>query len=258
MGAAMHEAIFGGLAGVLLVAWLLSEMRCGTRTRIAIGLGCVTSLAGAWFVAQSRIVRRETAHEMWDQERLHCIRSCADFGDIQKVQRLASMPSHSFSEGGGIRIWEEENEIARQVRELGGSGMPCGALNPLACVYVDLSRRAVTEAALRQLGRLPRIGNVVLAGSSITDNGLEHISNLTQLQRLRLDGTAITDVGLQHLKGMTQLEYLNLRGTRVSDAGLDQISRLGRLEDLNLTNTGVTEEGVKRLREALPKCRIHR
>ena len=254
----MYEAIFGALAGVLLVAWLRAEVRCGTRTRIAIGVACVTSLAVGWFVVQLRMVRREAAREAMDEERLRWISFYAEFGDMQKVQRLASLSSDSLSKGRGLSIWEEEDEIAAQVRELGGWATPCDRLNPLACVHVDLSEREVTEAALRQLGRLPRIGTLRLDGSSIRDGGLEHIGNLAQLQRLSLDNTEITDAGLQHLKGLTQLEWLSLARTRVTDSGLEQLSGLGRLETLYLSNTHVTDEGVKRLQEALPNCDIER
>jgi hypothetical protein len=262
----MHEAIFGGLAGVLLVAWLLAEMRFGTRTRIAIGIACVTSLACAWFVAQLRMVRREAAHEVRavrDEERLRCIRFCVEIGDIQKVQRLASMPSQSFSEGGGSRIWEEEDEIARQVRALGGWATPCDRLDPLACVFVDFAgnftdETEVTEPVLQRLGRLPRIGSLCLDGTAAADGWLEHVSRLTQLQCLSLINTKITDAGLEHLRGMTRLRFLCLEGTKVTDVGLEKLSRLERLRTLDLSGTGVTDEGVKRLQKSLPNCKIER
>jgi len=51
---------------------------------------------------------------------------------------------------------------------------------------------------------------------------------------LNLCETATTDAGLNHPDGLTQLKVLDLRGTEV------------------------TEEGLKRLRQALPNCRIER
>ena len=75
-------------------------------------------------------------------------------------------------------------------------------------------------------------GKAVLKAPKITDQGMVHIKALTRLQTLKLDHANVTDRGLEHLMGLT-----NLRS-------------------LSLTNTDVTDEGIKKLRRALPKCRI--
>lgn len=251
----MQDVVFAAGAGVLLLAWIAAETRFGALTRIAVGLALAAVLAAGWIVAEWSMGRQDRMHE----ERYRWIRFYAELGDTQKVMRLAS-PS---SEAKEVRIWEEEDEIVRQIRALGGWATPCEGLDPTACVFVDLARNfsaetEVTESVLQRLGQLPRIGRLDLDGTAIQDSWLEHVGKLTQLQYLSLDNTKITDVGLEHLKGMTRLVFLGLHGTKVTDDGLGKLRSLGQVEYLDLSETGVTEEGVKRLQEALPNCDIDR
>jgi Leucine-rich repeat (LRR) protein len=91
----------------------------------------------------------------------------------------------------------------------------------------------------------------------ITDAGLAHLAGLNQLQWLNLDRTQITDGGLAGIAGLTQLQSLNLDRTQITDAGLAHLAGLTQLRDLRLRNNPqVTDEGVKKLQQALPKCRI--
>ncbi len=79
--------------------------------------------------------------------------------------------------------------------------------------------------------------------SSINGSGLAHLEGLTAIESLDLSGTSVNDKGLDHLKGLTNLRELNL----------------GARYQLSVSiPTQVTDAGVKKLQEALPKCRIHR
>ena len=67
----------------------------------------------------------------------------------------------------------------------------------------------------------------------------------------------LTAADFKHLQEMTKLKWLKLGGTQVTDAVLDNLKGLPQLEDLFVTSTSVTDAGVKKLRQALPHCKIH-
>ena len=56
--------------------------------------------------------------------------------------------------------------------------------------------------------------------------------------------------------GNKAVVYVCLSNTRVNDAGLVHLERLTKLEQLTLFDTKVTAAGVKKLQQALPKCKI--
>ena len=111
-------------------------------------------------------------------------------------------------------------------------------------------------ADLVALEGLERLRVLRLGETKVTDAGLAHLKALEGLRQLGLRATEVTDAGLVHLKGLTQLQMLNLQGTKVTDAGLVHLKGLSNLRQLYLWDTKVTDEGVKKLREALPKCKI--
>jgi hypothetical protein len=140
----------------------------------------------------------------------------------------------------------------------------------------------VTDTGLKHLAGLSQVKRLSIWGTSITDSGLEHIQGLTQLESLVIRETAITDAGLRrlaglkhltrldltktkitgpglrHLEGLENLKLLHLGQTKITDAGLEYLTGFHHLKELYLGDTHVTEEGVKKLREALPNCRISR
>ena len=101
------------------------------------------------------------------------------------------------------------------------------------------------------------VATVILAfNTTVTDADLVHLKGLPKLNRAYLRETKVTDAGLVHLKGMTNLQTLNLCNTKVTDAGLVHLKGLTKLNSLNLWGTKVTDAGVKKLKQALPNCRI--
>ena len=70
--------------------------------------------------------------------------------------------------------------------------------------------------------------------------------------------TEITDQGLSHLSRLTDLEEFLIHGSRITDEGLEHLHGLTQLKRLWLVRTHVTQSGVRRLRSALPNCRITR
>ena len=66
----------------------------------------------------------------------------------------------------------------------------------------------------------------------------------------------LTDAGLAHLKGLNNLTGLLLADTKVTDAGLAHLKGLTKLKRLGLWDTKVTDAGKKKLKQALPNCKI--
>ncbi len=135
---------------------------------------------------------------------------------------------------------------------------------------LDLSFAPATDAGLENLRLLKGLRKLDLSGSHVTSAGLKNLEWLTHLENLLLCDTEVTDAGLKHLEGLTQLRELNLAGTVIGDAGLEHLTGLTSLRTVRLytgpeatdqgarrlCGTDLTYQGVRRLREALPKCKI--
>ena len=79
--------------------------------------------------------------------------------------------------------------VAEWVRSLGGKAvMEEGRLTT-----VSLSGTRVTDAELRNLGKLEGLTALDLSGTEISDFGLEHLARLGKLEDLNLSGTAVSD-----------------------------------------------------------------
>ncbi len=138
----------------------------------------------------------------------------------------------------------------------------------------------VTDAGMINIAGLHQLTLLDLTFTKVGDAGLEHLKGLNQLTDLSLGGTRITDAGLENLKGLNRLESLGLDLTQVTDAGLESLKELSELRELSLgspkladlvpafieklkqtkpsdlSRSKVTEEGVKKLRQAMPNCKI--
>ncbi|MFN8355002.1 MAG: c-type cytochrome domain-containing protein [Spirosomataceae bacterium] len=111
-----------------------------------------------------------------------------------------------------------------------------------------------------QAAQLPALSKQLvwlrLGNTQITDAGLKEIGKLSNLTRLSLEHTSIGDAGLSALSGLSQLQYLNLFDTQVTDKGLQVLSKLNNLHTVYVYQTKVTPQGVLSLQKALPQVRI--
>lgn len=123
---------------------------------------------------------------------------------------------------------------------------------------LDLRESPVTDDDLAHLRGLKQLEWLYLDETAITDAGLEHVQELSELQRLYLISTGVTDRGLARLSKLEHLQLLYLDRTQVTDAGLVHLVGLSNLTSLRLYETQVTEQGVERLKQARPRCLIHR
>ena len=103
---------------------------------------------------------------------------------------------------------------------------------------------------LAPLANLTKLQSLDLIGNNISD--LTPLANLTELQSLNLVGDNISD--LTPLANLTKLQSLYLVGINISDPA--PLANLTKLQSLDLTGTEITENEVRKLRDALPHCRI--
>ena len=141
----------------------------------------------------------------------------------------------------------------------------------------------LNDSSLEFLGKLQRLTELNLdLNSEITDRGVAHLARLTGLDLLGLDRAAVGDEACKTLASLPALADLNLNQTRVKDSGLaalaalkplkrltlqscrritdkglDSLATIHSLADLNLVdNPQISAAAVRKLRVALPKCKI--
>ena len=106
----------------------------------------------------------------------------------------------------------------------------------------------ISEDGWNQIKRLKRLTRLCITGKQFTDAELAHLKEMFGLEDLYLNDTSITDTGLAGLNGLTALQILELRNTEVSDVGLDQLNGFRRLKQLALSHTRVTDAGLARIK----------
>jgi len=97
---------------------------------------------------------------------------------------------------------------------------------------LDVYDKAASNATCEQIGKLPKLRQLMLTGGSVDDVGVRHLSGLATLEELSLDSSKITDASVETLAGLKSLRKLRIRGT------------------------GISEVGTKKIREALPMVEI--
>ena len=142
------------------------------------------------------------------------------------------------------------NLTALELLDLGGTSV--SDITPLSNLtgLQSLSLWSTTVSDLTPLANLTALELLDLGGTSVSD--ITPLSNLTGLQSLSLWSTTVSD--LTPLANLTGLQRLDLDGTLVSD--LSPLANLTKLQLLDLQGTGTTENEVRKLRDALPHCRI--
>ena len=117
-----------------------------------------------------------------------------------------------------------------------------------ALEYLHLSGTSVSD--ITPLSKLTKLQSLSLMYTAVSD--LTPLANLTGLYHLDLDRTQITN--LSPLSNLTALESLDLSGTSVSD--LSPLSKFTKLRSLILVDTEISKNETRKLRDALPLCRI--
>jgi len=117
------------------------------------------------------------------------------------------------------RDWDEVIDLLRQ--------RPSAGLN---------AEGQMTDDLLADLPRADTLTALGLGGCrAVTDAGVRHLARLPGLRHLDLSGTAITDAGLQVLRDLPNLRTLSLAWTRVTDRGMAALEHCHQLEHANLS-----------------------
>jgi len=183
--------------------------------------------------------------------------------DAQKPEPSKLMPDEASAalEKLGGRVKVDKNKVAVKVEFPPFSNLTDAGLKHLKGLAnleaLFLGRNVeITDAGLIYLKGLTNLKYLDLNFTKVTGAGLVHLKGLKNLEFLALIGTRVTDAGLVHLKGLTNLKELILGVTDVTDAGLIHLEGLTKLKHLNLIATKITPAGVKKLKQALPNCKI--
>jgi Ran GTPase-activating protein (RanGAP) involved in mRNA processing and transport len=133
--------------------------------------------------------------------------------------------------------------------------IPLGNLN---ITKVSLNSTHAKDADMELLKPLTQVEILELQSSDITDTGLGHLKDLKTLRELDLhDCQHISEKGLESLQGLSRLTKLEVSKTPINDAAVDRLSSMKQLSQLYLNNTRLTSAAGKKIREALPKCKIY-
>lgn len=108
--------------------------------------------------------------------------------------------------------------------------------------------KALTDAGVRYLARLPRLKHLDLGDTGVTDHGLQVLRELPALETLSLRMTRVTDAGMLHLSPCERLEHVALDWTRTGDGALRALAGKQHLHHLS-TGNAVTDAGLAALHD---------
>jgi mono/diheme cytochrome c family protein len=131
-------------------------------------------------------------------------------------------------------------------------------VNPISQDKNLLEVSAVNAKAFddRQIALLTELSDQIvtlkLSGTKVTDASMKEIGKLKYLTKLYLDRTAVTDAGLAALKSLKYLQYVNLIGTKVTNNGLINLAAIKTIRSIYVWNSNVTNEIVEKLAKTNP------
>lgn len=147
----------------------------------------------------------------------------------------------------------------KKAEEAGATVTPVTPDSPLLRIEYPSEPARATDEALRALAGLKHhIAILGLGRTALTDRALKDFGKLPRLVRLDLQNTAVTDKGLALLAAgkPAELRRLNLYGTAVTDKGLKELHDLPNLTMVYLWQTKTTPAGREALQAARRGCRI--
>ena len=103
--------------------------------------------------------------------------------------------------------------------------------------------KALTDAGVRHLSRMPQLRHLDLSGTQVTDRGVEALRDLPNLETISLSWTAITDAGTPHLTHCERLRRVDLGGTRTGDGTIRALAGKSGLAHFH-GGAAVTDDGL--------------
>ena len=103
----------------------------------------------------------------------------------------------------------------------------------------------ISDRALAQIGKIPKLSGFNLNKSKITDEGFARfLQQQKSLTGILCWQTPFTDKALDKISELESLTDLTLRDVRITDKGLREITKVKKLFALDLTGTDITDIGV--------------
>jgi hypothetical protein len=121
---------------------------------------------------------------------------------------------------------------------------------------------AATDADMERIASLTQLEVLSMERAGIHSKGLIRLKTLTKLRALSISlgdfvgGEIISDEALGVIAHLPQLKKLALVETTLTKNGIEQLEKLSELQELSLVKTNVSAESVKKIRKALPNCKI--
>jgi hypothetical protein len=127
----------------------------------------------------------------------------------------------------------------------------------LIAIGFDGARAATNDQSIRAVVAAgANVHELDLARTGISDAALVELARLPRLVRLDLSGTAITNSGIARLIDARELRSLVLVETKVDGAIVDALARMPALESVHLWRTELRAADLARLRAARPALRV--
>jgi Leucine-rich repeat (LRR) protein len=107
------------------------------------------------------------------------------------------------------------------------------------------------------LRNLKGLTGMSLSKGGVTDAGMKEVGKLTQLKNLNLDGNPITDAGLAEISGLRLLDNLSLADTKITEKAVPTLSKFTKLSFLTVNEKQIGKAGGEALKKALPNCDVN-
>ncbi len=180
------------------------------------------------------------------------IRSLQRLRNLSRLQLGQSIDDSALAAVARLRQLDDLDLEATRVTDAGLKALLGMKLKSLA-----LPRRALTDLGLKHyLAVVPAPVKLDLSKWTITNAGMKEIGKITDLRHLNISNARINDDGMKEIAGLTQLVYLEMMHTKVTDDGLRELFSLRQLRYLNLTRTRVSPRGLTQFRQAHPNVKI--
>lgn len=114
----------------------------------------------------------------------------------------------------------------------------------------------ITNDGMKHVAKVPRLKELLIAGTSISDDGIKHLQNMEAFEHVCMDNTKVTDGAMQYIKKWNDVTMLHFIGTNVTDAGLKQLFGLRRIKQMYVGRTKVTKDGIKEIQKTWPRVQL--
>ena len=154
---------------------------------------------------------------------------------------------------------QDEPKAIAKIELLGGKVTRDDKLPGCPVIGIDFQEsKRLSDKYLHLLRQFPNLTSLSLRNTKITDAGMKEIGKLHTLKSLNLWNTPITDAGLREIRELNGLTELILVSTKITDVGFAKISNFKNLKTLDIAGIQLNDANVTRLMKTLPNIDIIR